>query len=167
VTRTSGANGGAAIGALLVLVAVGAVAWAGLRDRASGPPDGADPQQEQCHVDAVNAASVEVVGAESVRYGTLVLRYSPRCHAAWPQFISTVQVPTGATVHLDAARPALGTVRGFDFAYLIAPQVYSVYGNLLRTTRGCVAASVDVLAAGDQHQLATATTPCLTPDQPA
>lgn len=131
---------------------------------APGAVDGADPQEQRCQVDAVNAETVDVpdAGGRST-YGSLTLRYSPRCRAAWPLFVSTDLVPAGATIHLTTTRPSDGAVSEFDYPYLVHREAYSVFGNLLQTAQGCVSVAVEVRAAGDRRTLAAAGTPCRTP----
>lgn len=126
--------------------------------------DGADPQERRCQTDAVNAATVEVTGAAGAksRFGSLTLRYSPRCRGAWPLFVSTERVPAGATIHLETTRPADGAVTTFDYPYLVKAQVYSVFGNMLRTTKGCVSVTINLLAADGRRSLASARTRCVT-----
>ncbi|WP_431916867.1 DUF2690 domain-containing protein [Micromonospora wenchangensis] len=125
--------------------------------------DGADPQEERCQVDAVSAETVPVPDPDPTRpaYGSLTLRYSPRCRAAWPLFVSTERVPTGATIRLAATRPVDGAASRFDYPFMIKSQVYSVFGNVLRTTRGCVSVTVDITAADNRSVLASARTPCV------
>ncbi|ROO60744.1 uncharacterized protein DUF2690 [Micromonospora sp. Llam0] len=128
--------------------------------------DGADPQQEQCHLDAVSTHTVQVPDRDPAQppYGSLTLRYSQRCQAAWPLFVSTERVPTGVTIRLSISRPSDGAVSRFDYPYLVPSQVYSVYGNVLRTTEGCVEVAVEISSADDHAELATAATPCAHPD---
>ncbi|MFI9642767.1 DUF2690 domain-containing protein [Micromonospora sp. NPDC051925] len=125
--------------------------------------DGADPQEERCQVDAVSAETVPVPDPDPKQptYGSLTLRYSPRCRAAWPLFVSTERVPTGATIRLSANRPADGAVSRFDYPFMVKRQVYSVFGNVLRTTEGCVSVTVDITAADNRSLLASARTPCV------
>ncbi|MBM7083254.1 DUF2690 domain-containing protein [Micromonospora humidisoli] len=125
--------------------------------------DGADPQEERCQVDAVSAETVPVPDPDPTQpsYGNLTLRYSPRCQAAWPLFVSTERVPTGATIRLAATRPADGASSRFDYPFMIKSQVYSVFGNVLRTTKGCVSVTVDITAADNSSVLASARTPCV------
>ncbi|MEU8371661.1 DUF2690 domain-containing protein [Micromonospora sp. NPDC048894] len=133
---------------------------------AAPPTDGADPQEERCQVDAVSAETVPVPDPDPKQppYGSLTLRYSPRCRAAWPLFVSTERVPTGSTVRLSATRPSDGAVTRFDYPFMVKRQVYSVFGNVLRTTPGCVSVTVDITAADNRSVLASARTPCVRPD---
>ncbi|MBW4704072.1 DUF2690 domain-containing protein [Micromonospora sp. RL09-050-HVF-A] len=133
---------------------------------AAPPTDGADPQEERCQVDAVSAETVPVPDPDPKQppYGSLTLRYSPRCRAAWPLFVSTERVPTGSTVRLSATRPSDGAVTRFDYPFMVKRQVYSVFGNILRTTPGCVSVTVDITAADNRSVLASARTPCVRPD---
>ncbi|SCF46444.1 Protein of unknown function (DUF2690) [Micromonospora matsumotoense] len=130
---------------------------------AAPPADGADPQEERCQVDAVSAETVPVPDPDPKQptYGSLTLRYSPRCRAAWPLFVSTERVPTGATIRLSATRPSDGGITRFDYPFMVKRQVYSVFGNVLRTTRGCVSVTVDITAADNRSVLASARTPCV------
>ncbi|MEU1604147.1 DUF2690 domain-containing protein [Micromonospora matsumotoense] len=130
---------------------------------AAPPTDGADPQEERCQVDAVSAETVPVPDPDPKQptYGSLTLRYSPRCRAAWPLFVSTERVPTGATIRLSGTRPSDGAVTRFDYPFMVKRQVYSVFGNVLRTTRGCVSVTVDITAADNRSVLASARTPCV------
>ncbi|MEU7869996.1 DUF2690 domain-containing protein [Dactylosporangium sp. NPDC049140] len=129
----------------------------------SGAPDGSDPQEQHCQLDAVNAHTVPVADPDPSRpaYGSLTLRYSPRCRGAWPLLVSSERVPTGATIRLRASRPSDGAVSAFDYPYMVHPQVFSVFGNLLQTGRGCV--TVEITAPQNGGPLATAETPCLQP----
>ncbi|MFY1638084.1 helix-turn-helix domain-containing protein [Solwaraspora sp. WMMB335] len=130
----------------------------------SGRPvaDGADPQEEQCHVDAMSAQTVPIPDRDPrlAPYGSLTLRYSPRCQAAWPLFVSTERVPTGATIRLVTTRPSDGAVSRFDYPFLVPSQVYSVYGNVLRTTQGCVMVAVEITAVDTRTSLGSADTSC-------
>lgn len=130
---------------------------------AAPPADGADPQEERCQVDAVSAETVPVPDAdpEQPTYGSLTVRYSPRCRAAWPLFVSTERVPTGATIRLAATRPSDGAVTRFDYPFMVKRQVYSVFGNILRTTPGCVTVTIEITAADNRSVLASARTPCV------
>ncbi|WFE63236.1 DUF2690 domain-containing protein [Micromonospora sp. WMMD714] len=125
--------------------------------------DGADPQEARCQVDALSVETVPVPDPDPKQqpYGSLTLRHSPRCQAAWPLFVSTERVPTGATVRLSATRPSDGATSRFDYPYMVKRQVYSVFGNVLRTTGGCVSVTVDITAADNRRLLASARTPCV------
>ncbi|MEV4138383.1 DUF2690 domain-containing protein [Dactylosporangium sp. NPDC049742] len=131
----------------------------------SAAADGSDPQEQRCQLDAVSARTVPVPDRDASQppYGSLTLRFSPHCHAAWPLFVSTERVPTGATIRLRATRPADGGTSGFDYPYMVPPQVFSVFGNVLGTGRGCVTVSVEITAPQTAAPLATAETPCLQP----
>ncbi|ASW53810.1 DUF2690 domain-containing protein [Plantactinospora sp. KBS50] len=128
-----------------------------------GASDGADPQEEHCQVDAVSAQTTPVPDPDPAKppYGSLTLRYSPRCRAAWPLFVSTERVPTGATIRLRTTRPADRAVSRFDYPYMVKSQVYSVFGNVLGTTRGCVSVGVEISTADNRRLLARGHTPCV------
>jgi hypothetical protein len=128
---------------------------------AGAAADGSDPQEQRCHLDAVNASTVPV--ADPPGYGTLTLRHSRHCHAAWPLLVTTAAVPTGAMIRLRATRPSDHATSQFDYPYMIQPQVYSVFGNVLRTAPGCVTATVEITEPQTGRPLATATTPCVQP----
>jgi len=129
----------------------------------SGAGDGTDPQEQRCQLDAVSAQTVPVPDPDPAQpsYGSLTLRYSPRCRGAWPLFVSSERVPAGATIRLRATRPADGAVSEFDYPFLVHNQVFSVFGNILQTGRGCVSVAVRISAADGRGQLAGADTPCV------
>jgi hypothetical protein len=72
-------------------------------------------------------------------------------------------VPTGATIRLRASRPSDGGTSDFDYPYMVRPQVFSVFGNVLQTGKGCVSVAVQVAAPQTGGPLAAAETPCLQP----
>jgi hypothetical protein len=160
----------AGVAALATAVVIAVISGGGPPNIAAVAPspaavaDGSDPQEQRCQLDAVNARSVQIPDPDPNQppYGALTLRYSPRCQAAWPLFVSTERVPTGATIRLITARPADGAATRFDYPYMIPSQVYSVFGNVLQTTRGCVAVTVEITTPDHHGQLATADTPCVT-----
>jgi hypothetical protein len=160
----------AILAAVLVLASAGvavAVTW---RDEPGTPAvpgvaDGSDPQEQHCQVDAVSERTVAIPNPDLTQpaYGSLTLRYSPRCRAAWPLFVSTEHVPPGVTIRLRANRPADGATSRFDYPYLVEHRVYSVFGNVLGTARGCVSVAVEISTADNTGVLAGAATPCLSP----
>jgi len=129
------------------------------------PADGADPKQSNCQPDAKDVTTVRVVGSSSARhiYGYLKVRYSPQCRGAWPQFVTTRRVPTGVVIHLITHRPHDNATTEFDWTYTVIHTVYTIYGNLLQTGKGCVSVTVDVRNASNKISLARATTPCVSP----
>ncbi|WP_326553303.1 helix-turn-helix domain-containing protein [Micromonospora sp. NBC_01813] len=168
------AVGGAAIVALTI-VAVAAPRFGGdplgslARDGSASAPavppaaaDGSDPQEQRCHLDAMSTHTVQIPDLDPAlpSYGSLTLRFSPRCQAAWPLFVSTERVPTGATIRLSTTRPSDGAVTRFDYPFMVPSQVYSVYGNVLQTTEGCVTVGVEISSADNRESLASADTPC-------
>jgi hypothetical protein len=130
--------------------------------------DGMDPKSTQCAVDAttldqrpivlVHLAKVgERTLAAGTKLGTVTLRYSPHCLAAWARFdpaLSTFSSPDTAVVLIDAARPAEGTQTTFRL-----PHVDQTYTDLLLTGVGCVTAHVAITLAG--QTLGEQTTACL------
>ncbi len=154
----------AAVGVVLLVVGAGAgvVRWSGRTAEAPPQPapaaaDGSDPQEQRCDVDAVHATTTPV---GEPPHGTLTLRFSARCRAAWPLFVSNERVPPGAVIHLETRRPSDGAVTVFDYPFVVAEKVWSVFGNNLRTTSGCLSAAIEVRAPLDQRVLASAETPC-------
>ncbi|MFB4285038.1 DUF2690 domain-containing protein [Nonomuraea sp. MTCD27] len=122
------------------------------------PTDGADPKEAKCDKDVQNVSTVPAETGGKY-YGRLMLRYSPKCRGAWPQFVTTKQVPTGVNLRLETHRSIDGKLARFDFPYTPKPQVYTTFGNLLQTGKGCVWASVVI--ATPQETLVTARTPCV------
>jgi hypothetical protein len=156
--------------AVLLLAAV----VIGIRSTGDGPveggpqfvaADGSDPQEQHCQLDAVSTRTVPIPAADPAQpaYGNLTLRHSPHCHAVWPLYVSTEQVPAGVTIRLRTTRPSDGAVSRFDYPYLVQHQVYSVFGNVLGTGHGCVEVAVEISTADAATVLAHATTPCLSP----
>lgn len=144
---------------------LGSLARDGLVSAPAVPPaaaDGSDPQEQRCHLDAMSTHTVQIPDLDPALppYGSLTLRFSPRCQAAWPLFVSTERVPTGATIRLSTTRPSDGAVTRFDYPFMVPSQVYSVYGNVLQTTEGCVTVGVEISSADNRESLASADTPC-------
>lgn len=154
----------AAVAVVLLVVgaAMGMMRWSGrAAERPSkqtpAAPDGSDPQEQRCDVDAVHTTTT-AVGEPA--YGTLTLRFSARCRAAWPLFVSNEQVPRGAVIHLETRRPSDGAATVFDYPFVVTEKVWSVFGNNLRTTSGCLTAAIEIRAPLDQRVLASAETRC-------
>ncbi|HEV2375921.1 MAG TPA: DUF2690 domain-containing protein [Streptosporangiaceae bacterium] len=130
------------------------------------PSDGADPKAAHCTADAVTiaAATVRVSGRAvaaghvfpaGTAIGTVELRYSARCHAAWARV-----TPTEAFDHPLSGRETVGVVRPTDGASTsFRPGfVEEAYSDVLRAGRGCVSAYATFDIA-DGHT-ASARTPC-------
>ncbi|MFV2021943.1 helix-turn-helix domain-containing protein [Micromonospora sp. LOL_023] len=144
---------------------LGSLARDGSVSEPAGSPaaaDGSDPQEQRCHLDAMSTHTVQIPDLDTALppYGSLTLRFSPRCQAAWPLFVSTERVPTGVTIRLSTTRPSDGAVTRFDYPFMVPSQVYSVYGNVLRVTGGCVTVGVEISSADNRESLASADTPC-------
>ncbi|HET7013511.1 MAG TPA: DUF2690 domain-containing protein [Streptosporangiaceae bacterium] len=137
--------------------------------RSTAPGDGDDPKADGCVADATTVASAEIrvtepAVAAGLRFapgtviGTVELRYSPRCHAAWGRV-----TPTVAFDHPKSGREALGVTRPSDGA--AAPfepgDVEEAYGDLLTTGHGCLVAYAKFMIA-DGH-VASARTACWQP----
>ncbi|GAA3287934.1 DUF2690 domain-containing protein [Dactylosporangium vinaceum] len=150
--------------ALSLLLAAGIAGYLATRPAEPTAPaapvalDGTDPQEQHCQADAVSVHTEPVPG-----YGSLTLRHSPHCRAVWPLYVSTEQVPPGVTISLRAVRPADGAESRFDYPYMVQHQVYSVFGNILATGRGCVEVTIEISSADPATVLARAATPCLSP----
>ncbi len=133
------------------------------------PADGDDPKADDCVADATTVASAVVrvtslAVAAGHRFpagtviGTVELRYSPRCRAAWGRL-----TPTVAFDHPKSGRESLGVTRPGDGA--AAPFqpgfVEEAYGDLLVTGHGCLVAYAAFTIA-DGHK-ASAHTACWEP----
>jgi hypothetical protein len=134
------------------------------------PQDGADPKAAGCALGAVTIAAAAIRAAQPVTaagqtfaagtvLGTIELRYSARCQAAWARVIPTVRFD-----HPLSGREILGVIRPADGA--AAPfqpgEVEEAYSDLLRTGRGCISAYTTFLIA-DGHR-ASARTRCQQPE---
>jgi hypothetical protein len=118
--------------------------------------DGSDPNRAGCGPDAVTMASTAVKFPASVTAGTIELRYSPHCGAAWARFTPapTWSPGPGVTVTIFAIRPADQATRQFtaEFGGL------TLFGDMLLTAKGCIAAEATVTAGSQTSPMAT--TPC-------
>jgi hypothetical protein len=153
------------LAAIVTLVACG-VALLGLSQLSAGLParaspiwDGNDPKAAGCADDAtsLDAQPIHDHGTKA-QLGTVHLRYSPRCRAAWAKFEPLPQPsPRGQVIVIvEAVRPADGMRTVFHY-----PGLTQVYGDLLLTGPGCVQASATVRGVGQIE--ATGSTACLTP----
>lgn len=112
--------------------------------------DGADPNQAGCNRDAVTADASPVYATDGTLLGTLELRTSATCRAAWaryepgatPQRLTTVQITIRSTNgrQADFTAPA----NGLPF-----------YSDLLHSDRYCVQAAVTLQTTGQSPVAAT------------
>jgi hypothetical protein len=132
--------------------------------------DGADPRLSNCGSSAtvldrrpVRLPVPTTIASRSLHAGTLLgtvsLRYSARCAAAWARFDPAPGIfsnqPGAAALLLVVSRPADGTQSTWRM-----PHVEEAYGDLLLTGLGCVVASASIELMG-QQRTATAHTRCL------
>lgn len=128
--------------------------------------DGADPQDVGCTTPAVTIAAAPIRAAEQVTasgqvfepgtvLGTVELRYSARCRAAWARVI-----PVPAFDHPMSGREIVGDTRPTDHqgSTWSPGDVQRAYSDMLFTSGGCVIAYA-VFMIADGHQ-ASAQTPC-------
>jgi hypothetical protein len=128
------------------------------------PSDGADPKAAGCAGDAETVAVAQIRIAEPVVaagrlfprgtvIGTVELRYSPHCRAAWGRVTPSVAFdhPMSGRETVGVARPADGAAEPFR-----PGRVEEAYSNLLRTGHGCLLAYA-VFAAADGHKAAART----------
>jgi len=64
-------------------------------------------------------------------------------------------------IRLRTTRPSDGAASEFDYPFMDRSQVYSVFGNVLQTSKGCVSGAIEIGAVNDRGLLATADTPCV------
>lgn len=118
-----------------------------------GPPqpdwDHNDPIESGCATTAVGLALIPVQD-RGHRVGTLELRGSTGCHAAWGRFVLTEA--QGRPITITVVRPSDRTHDTFTYDKRPTP----VYGNMLNDDHGCVYAEVSI---GPQHRAQTRT-PC-------
>lgn len=112
------------------------------------PRDGADPKDSGCSLDprVATLSSAEVdYGGRPV--GLDELRYSPGCGVAWARFspFPAARIPYSSIIQVNIFRPASHNLEeSFQAPYAGA----QIYGNVLRSTVGCVYASVSIDVAG-------------------
>jgi hypothetical protein len=168
-------------GAVTLVLMIGIVGWAAWpfgghdaalpRGQAGGaartsrlPHDGADPKAADCIADAVTIASEPIrltapvtAAGQSFRRGTVIgtveLRYSPRCMAAWSRV-----TPTVAFDHPLSGKEIVGVVRPADngSSRFQPGHVEEAYTDLLSTGPGCVSAYAIYLIA-DGHRVSART----------
>jgi transcriptional regulator with XRE-family HTH domain len=118
--------------------------------------DGNDPKAAGCAADAVSLEAQPVFLANGQQLGSVHLRYSPICQAAWAKFEPLPVKPSGPVmVTVEALRPSDGMRTMFQY-----PGWDQGYGDLLRTGPGCVQASARLRLADGAE--AAASTACLT-----
>lgn len=128
--------------------------------------NGGDPKEDGCAPGAVTIAQAQIRAAEQVAaagqsfaqgtvLGTVELRYSARCQAAWARvtLVSAFDHPLSGQETVGDIRPAdhAGSTWSPGF-------VEQAYSDLLLTSGGCVSAYA-VFKLADGHQ-ARAATPC-------
>lgn len=172
--RTAIAGGGLAVVAALAvsgwmmaatLTAAGKPPATAAAER-PGPHDGADPKDAGCTATAVTMVAAQIRAAQPVTaagrtfgpgtvLGTVELRYSARCQAAWARVtpVTAFDHPLSGQEIVGALRPANHGATNWRPGH-----VEEAYSDLLRTSGGCVSAYAVFLIA-DGHQ-ASATTPC-------
>ncbi len=116
--------------------------------------DGDDPVSKGCNRDAVVISQSPVLRSDGGQFGTLELRRSDVCHAAWGRIVlSTADDPANhrpLEVHITARRPVDHGSAEYPFAYGGAT-VTTVYGNLLTTRSGCVSAEAYLVRPAGQR----------------
>lgn len=107
--------------------------------------DGSDPKRSGCAADATTIATASLIFPARRLAGTVELRYSPSCSAAWTRF---VPAPTGRgpgdTVTVVTVRPADAIRLPFTITYGDG----AVYGDILLTGPGCVRAAASIVNNG-------------------
>lgn len=117
--------------------------------------DHLDPKVAGCTDDAVDLQAVLVMDDSGYRYGTVELRYSPHCRAAWVRYTPTTPVakPTTASIVITRDKPA-------DRAHFTSSITDgAIYSDLLLFAGGCLEGSVTVNPA--TRPAVTAHTTCL------
>lgn len=139
----------AVLAAVIVIVLIGGTGSSSTK-RGSPQPDWDhnDPIESGCTTTAVGLALVAVQD-RGQRLGTLELRGSTGCHAAWGRFVLTE--PQGRPITITVVRPSDRTHDTFTYNKRPTP----VYGNMLNDDHGCVYAEVSI----GQHRAQTRT-PC-------
>jgi Protein of unknown function (DUF2690) len=115
--------------------------------------DGADPQDSKCATDpTVKTLDSQEIEVNKIAVGALELRYSPSCGVAWGRITPgpsapKIAMPGPVRFHIDAVRPGDGSTEPFEAVYI----GLSSFGNVLRSTGSCVAASAYFLGPGWQQ----------------
>lgn len=114
--------------------------------------DGADPKRSGCASDAVTIDSASLVFPAHRLAGTVELRYSPHCAAAWTRF---VPAPTGRgpddTVTVVISRPSDAVRLPFTITY----GDEAVFSDILITSKSCVVATASITNNGKQSPAAS------------
>lgn len=179
----------AVLAAVLLLAAVvpqmlpsshGRTAHAGTPAPGSGPvrtiTENTDPQDTRCdqgRVDTVAAANL--YGPARFFLGSVWLRHAPGCEAMWARFEPAAGLARlrKVKITLSLVRPSDGRTLRYDTPYLGD----FVYGNMLRTTHGCLIAEATVVASrpargpaaaipGKDPFVVRGRTPCTLPPTP-
>jgi hypothetical protein len=120
------------------------VRFAGSREQVT---DNSDPVKTGCAGDPGITVldNVAIETAADNLLGTVQLRYSPRCRAAWGRFVPSSRMTYfgGAVVTIAASRPDTHTA---GKSYRTRFDGQDAYGNILMTRRGCIQATVTIQA---------------------
>nr|WP_285621955.1 hypothetical protein [Actinoallomurus iriomotensis] len=107
--------------------------------------EGSDPQDTGCDKgEVMTVASANLYAPDRFFVGYILLRYAPACGAMWPRFQPATGMAQldGAQVTVWITRPADGRASRYDTPYLGD----LVYGNMLRTSYGCLEGATTVTA---------------------
>jgi hypothetical protein len=148
----------AVFAALLLLAALapqvlppshGRTAHAGAPAPGAGPvrtiTEDTDPQDTRCDQGRVDTvATANLYGPGRFFLGYVWLRHAPACGAMWARFEPAAGLATlrEVRVTIRLVRPSDGRALRYDTPYLGE----FVYGNMLRTTHGCLEAEATVVA---------------------
>jgi hypothetical protein len=109
--------------------------------------DNSDPVKTGCASDPglTTLDNVAIETAADNLLGTVQLRYSPRCQAAWGRFVPSKRMTYfgNAAVTITASRPGTHT-EGKKYRTRFDGQ--DAYGDFLMTRRGCIQATVTIQA---------------------
>lgn len=149
--------------AVLAVSVIVLLSWSQVRPDspavASSIWDGNDPKAAGCADDATSIDAQPIrAHATQLQLGTVHLRYSPHCQAAWAKFepLPPPSPQQQVMVVVETIRPADGMKTVFHY-----PGLEQIYGDMLLTGPGCVQATASVQVAGEIE--ATGSTACLTP----
>lgn len=104
--------------------------------------DGSDPKQALCQSDATTLDAKELALPGRTVIGSVELRYSPHCRAAWARFVGTPALDhmQHIVVSVEADRPSDHRSLPFSMDY----PYDTVWSDILLTSRGCVLARATV-----------------------
>lgn len=123
--------------------------------------DGENPAVEHCDLGAQTLGSSPVRAASGALWGTLGLRYSPRCAAVWTRFNPSPALSRTAAVMLTlkVVRRSDGKIAVWRVRYTGGRQ----RSGLLLLHRGCAQGSVTITEPG--HAPVSTTTTCAAPSR--